>query len=736
MNILFSEIFRMSLTGSGIICMVLLARLALKKAPKIYSYLLWSVVLLRLLCPMGIPVAGLPSVPDLKITEVQLQPREELRASAPEAEQTLEEAKGQTGEAGERVRQTAPDWQSLVPWAWALGAMAVGLYGMGSYLRFRRHLVGAVRIRKNIYAVDHIGAAYVVGLLVPKIYVDSGIPEDQLPYILVHEQTHIRRGDHVTRCLAFAALCLHWFNPLVWAAFVLSGRDMEMSCDESVISRMGSQVRMSYSQSLLTLATGQHIRLGCPVAFGEGSTKGRVRNLARWKRAGRKLRLVCILTTAALLLLCACEPKAEKSDQAAAMNMEAQQREDFFSRDGSARFTWDLQSVPDLPELPILALQPHEITERDVRAAAGQFYGESPLYDLGTSGQRTYSRQELQRRLDFLRTYEDPETWQELQFSQDDGADPGRISGEIEDYEKRLPSAPEEIPCRVWDGSFETEPWRNEHHDVLRVLGYRDQIPYMASVQRDSYQGQQWNGIFFALSDGQRHDIAGYLADAVMHTGDPPDQEAAARYAAQGQALLNGLGLGQWQTAEAEIWERKGEGPAQHGVNVQAVPVLAGIPMLLWQEGDFFRRSQPEDQAPLQIPQAYLSYTPDGLLTEFSAQDFMEIRETADPHAGLLSLEELMDAAQAQLSSYGAPVLASYEWRMDTPPEDLTMEGKITEVRVGLGLQKVGEDYFAVPAVQFLGRLECSRGDSRTGDTGRDPVPFVTLNATDGSIIG
>ena len=361
MNPLFLEIGKMSLSASGVILLVLLVRLGLQKAPKIYSYALWAVVFVRLLCPVGIPVAGMPAMalPELTVLEAPAEPAEMPRPEGLEPTvrpEFMEEEQTQNAEGSGTVQ---PDRTRILPGIWMAGTAVMLLYGLLSYLRFRSHLVGACRLQKNIYAVDHIGAAYVVGLVRPRIYVDSGLPADQLPYILLHEQTHIRRGDPITRGLAFLALSLHWFNPLVWLAFVLSGRDMEMSCDEAVIRRMGPKVRGPYSQSLLTLATGQHIRLGCPVAFGEGSTGERVRNLARWKRMGKRLQILCSAITMIVFAVCLCEPMGAEA-QAPEKGKAVQTPVSVFENgDRSVRFVWNLQGATEAPKMPIVEVEPH-----------------------------------------------------------------------------------------------------------------------------------------------------------------------------------------------------------------------------------------------------------------------------------------------------------------------------------------------------------------------------------------
>ena len=152
-----------------------------------------------------------------------------------------------------------------------------------------------------------------MGFFSPKIYLPSDVPTNERKYIIAHERHHIRRFDHIIKLLAYSALCIHWFNPLVWAAFILAGKDMEMSCDEAVIRKMGSQIRADYSASLLRLATHKKIIAGMPLAFGEGDTKGRVMNMAKWKKPKLWVSIVCFVLCATILVACAVNPKTAGS---------------------------------------------------------------------------------------------------------------------------------------------------------------------------------------------------------------------------------------------------------------------------------------------------------------------------------------------------------------------------------------------------------------------------------------
>lgn len=292
-SVCFPKLLNMSLTASVVIVFVLLLRLFLRKTPKIISYALWGLVLFRLLCPIslesGLSLFGLvhaPVTPSGTLTSsIEYIPGDLIQAESPSV---VLPAPGMEETAPQGMEQPVADAAEtpvvIAAYIWIAGVWGMGLYGVLSYLRLRRKLVTASPLRENIYLVDEISSPFVLGLLQPKIYLPSSLSVRELPYIVMHEQHHIRRLDHLVKVLAFVALSIHWFNPLVWLAFVLAARDMEMSCDEAVIRKMGDGIRADYTASLLSLATGKHIIAGIPLAFGQGDTKGRIRNLANRKK--------------------------------------------------------------------------------------------------------------------------------------------------------------------------------------------------------------------------------------------------------------------------------------------------------------------------------------------------------------------------------------------------------------------------------------------------------------------
>ena len=290
---LMPKLLNMSLTASIAIVLVILLRMLLRKAPKIISYALWGVVLFRLLVPVsiesGLSLYTLLEVPTAESGALEYIPENIVHREYPAVtlpvpgiSQVINSALPQGKEQLVADPLEAP--MSITTYIWMIGVLVMVICSMVSYVKLHGKLLASVKLRENIFLADDIGSPFVMGLIRPRIYLPSSLSEKERDYILLHEQHHIRRGDHIVKLLSFAALCLHWFNPLVWAAFILSGKDMEMSCDEAVLRKLGEEIRVDYSASLISLATGRRIIAGTPLAFGEGSTEGRIRNIARWKK--------------------------------------------------------------------------------------------------------------------------------------------------------------------------------------------------------------------------------------------------------------------------------------------------------------------------------------------------------------------------------------------------------------------------------------------------------------------
>ncbi len=325
MEKLFFTVLGMSATGSLVILAVLLARLALRKAPKAFSYALWAVALFRLLCPFTLDSAFslLPSVRMVDAAGrgggtdqvIQIQtgiPALNSQVNGFLADHPYQEGQPTEtgGEPGEELAPVinqsgpVPDWRTVPAAIWLAGTAALLGYGALSLLGLRRRLAGSVPLEgeKNVRLAGHIPSPFVLGLVRPVIYLPSDLNEGERDYILLHERTHIRRFDHVTRGLAWLAAAVHWFNPLVWLAFYLAGRDMEMSCDEAVLRKMGREIRADYSASLLRLSQGGKLPAG-PLAFGGRGFQNRIKNILSYKKpafwvAALALAGVCVVGAA------------------------------------------------------------------------------------------------------------------------------------------------------------------------------------------------------------------------------------------------------------------------------------------------------------------------------------------------------------------------------------------------------------------------------------------------------
>jgi len=281
---IFLQILNMSFTASFVIMLVLIARLLLKRSPKVLSYALWGVVLFRLICPFSFEsvFSLLPAKINPISQDIVYAPIPTIDTGIPAINHTVNQLlPAATPTASINPLQI---WVFIGTMVWLLGMAILLIYSIVSLVKLQMRLKNAVHEKHNIYLAEHLDTPFVMGIIRPKIYLPASLTEREKRYILLHEQMHIRRFDHVMKIVSFFVLCLHWFNPLVWIAFFISGKDMEMSCDEAVIKQLGNDVKKEYSSSLLTLATGRRIIGGSPLAFGEGDTKGRIKNVLNYKK--------------------------------------------------------------------------------------------------------------------------------------------------------------------------------------------------------------------------------------------------------------------------------------------------------------------------------------------------------------------------------------------------------------------------------------------------------------------
>jgi|GEM_PF-2000583 len=288
MEHLFLTFVNMSLTASYVILIVLVARMFLNKAPKIFSYGLWSIVLFRLLCPFSfssvISFLGL-----LKVKTTQPIPANIGYMAKPEVDLGSDVVNNVLNSSLPAATPTASvnPMQIIInvlTVIWLIGFTGLLLYSLISYLGLKRKVSTAMLVNGNVYESEKITSPFVLGIIKPKIYLPVFLNENERSYIILHEQIHIRRFDYLVKLLAFFAVCLHWFNPLVWLSFKLMTGDMEMACDEQVLKELGTEIKKDYSTSLLALAVGRRRLVGGPLAFGESSAHRRIKNVLNYKR--------------------------------------------------------------------------------------------------------------------------------------------------------------------------------------------------------------------------------------------------------------------------------------------------------------------------------------------------------------------------------------------------------------------------------------------------------------------
>lgn len=302
----------MSVQAGIVVCVVLVARVLLTaiKAPKRYSYLLWFIPFLRMAVPVRLEsvfsllprksapfgasviretVSAVPDAANSTVSDVGavISAAGADSASHAKAAAISAAAAGMTaGNAGSGISLTF-----LLCAVWIAGIAALLLYGVFSCWKLKKKLSCSVHTNDNVYFADHIDAPFVLGFVRPRIYLPSDLDENEMFYVLKHERAHIRRWDPLIKIAAFLIVCIHWFNPLAWAAFYYFGKDMEMSCDETVLRELGEASRGAYAQVLLDLSTGKQRLNGgqckfpaVPLAFGEGNTKDRIVNIMKYKK--------------------------------------------------------------------------------------------------------------------------------------------------------------------------------------------------------------------------------------------------------------------------------------------------------------------------------------------------------------------------------------------------------------------------------------------------------------------
>lgn len=328
MTDLFVQLFNMSITAGWLILAVIVVRLLSKKMPKTWHCFLWYLVLIRLLLPMTIE-SDFSLIPNSKVITEELlygaDPVGEIERihitgrsglmSDEEKQAAHEEYLNRLNSESDTAGQTAGDVffvDSITPnpgdsvnplqvivhvasYIWLAGLFSMLLYTVISYKRVAKRVREAVRLEKNVYQSEQINSPFVFGIIKPRIYVPFSLEGEALDCVLAHEGAHIKRKDHIIRPIAFFLLAVYWFHPLVWVAYILFCRDVELACDETVLRRIGMDKKKLYSKTLLECSVTNKVIAACPLAFGETGVRQRIKNILSYKKPTIWLTIVAVI---------------------------------------------------------------------------------------------------------------------------------------------------------------------------------------------------------------------------------------------------------------------------------------------------------------------------------------------------------------------------------------------------------------------------------------------------------
>lgn len=309
---IFQKALNMSIAAGWLILAVIALRLLLRRAPKRFRLLLWAVVGLRLALPWSIESA-LSLIPS-----AQTLPEGIMLERAPVLDTGISALNGAinpgfTAAFTPELGASANPLQVLLPIAaafWMLGAAAMLLWALVSWLRLRKRVREAVRLEGNVYECE-IASPFVLGLFRPRIYLPFSLENGERELVLAHERAHITAGDHIIKPLGWLLLAAHWYNPLVWLAYALFCRDIELACDERVVRGLSLSDRADYSQALLDLSRPRGGVRACPLAFGESSVKGRVKSVLSYKKPAFWLVLLAVVVCVGAAVCFLTDPKEE-----------------------------------------------------------------------------------------------------------------------------------------------------------------------------------------------------------------------------------------------------------------------------------------------------------------------------------------------------------------------------------------------------------------------------------------
>ena len=325
MDDVFLKLVNLSISASWLILAVLVLRVVLKKAPKWVMPLLWGVVALRLVCLFSIESA-LSLIPSAETipSEIVTETREPVLYE----QATLDIVTNPTLPSAAEVpvgvsRQQAQVDFNIYSVLWLAGMAALLVHALVSAGRLKRKLATAILLRDNIYESEFVDSPFVFGVVKPNIYLPMHMDEGTAAYVIAHECAHLARRDHWWKVLGYLVLALHWFNPLVWVAYILFCRDIELACDEKVVKGLDGAARADYSQALLSCAAPGRAVAACPLAFGEGNIKMRVKSALHYKKPAFWVAAAAVLAVVIVAVCFLTNPRSERGSLVWAQKLNA-----------------------------------------------------------------------------------------------------------------------------------------------------------------------------------------------------------------------------------------------------------------------------------------------------------------------------------------------------------------------------------------------------------------------------
>lgn len=313
MSDLLIKVFNMSVAACWLAIAVMILRPLLRKAPKYVNCALWALVGIRLICPFSIQSA-LSLIPSANTVTVAPQPiinsnpPLSVTPTTPVTDLAIQVNYGSSVV----LPSTADGYLTVLSIIWLAGIAAMLIYMMVSYLRIYLQVREATPIRGKVWECDQVHSPFILGLFRPRIYLPSDMSSADATYVIAHEQAHLRRLDHLWKPLGFLILTLHWFNPLMWVAYILLCRDIELACDERVIKQMGTEIKKDYSNALINCSLPRKMITACPLAFGEVGVKQRIKSVLSYKKPAFWVIVVAIILLSATAVCFLTNPLAPR----------------------------------------------------------------------------------------------------------------------------------------------------------------------------------------------------------------------------------------------------------------------------------------------------------------------------------------------------------------------------------------------------------------------------------------